>query len=232
MILPALDTASTISGSGLFQVDTGCSPASAPSPTEDIGCALVKISASGPMPTSRYCDHAPFSIKTCFNAIACSEPGLSLDRSSPISAVISRRNSTAASALPRARSSITRSSMEVAKVTPAALIACKSNGARMCGSAGLRVVSPALAISASRVVKASPLALPIAPAGSAVSHKSRMVGKAADISTTSSPRSTQTEGPPKFGRQTRNASAPTLPSLGRTADFCKESGDIDMVAPS
>jgi hypothetical protein len=28
-------------------------------PTADIGCDLVKISASGPMPTSRYCDHAP-----------------------------------------------------------------------------------------------------------------------------------------------------------------------------
>ena len=31
---------------------------SAPMPTADIGCDFVKISASGPMPTSRYCDHA------------------------------------------------------------------------------------------------------------------------------------------------------------------------------
>ena len=45
--------ASTTSGSGLFQLDIGCSPASMPVPTADIGGALVKISASGPMPTSR-----------------------------------------------------------------------------------------------------------------------------------------------------------------------------------
>ena len=28
-----------------------------------IGCALVKISASGPMPTSRYCDHSPLRLQ-------------------------------------------------------------------------------------------------------------------------------------------------------------------------
>ena len=44
---PAEATASTTSGSGLFQVDMGCRPASMPAPTALIGCALVKISASG-----------------------------------------------------------------------------------------------------------------------------------------------------------------------------------------
>ena len=43
-------TASTTSGSGLFHSDFGWMPTSAPVPTADIGCALVKISASGPMP--------------------------------------------------------------------------------------------------------------------------------------------------------------------------------------
>ena len=47
---PRLDTASTTSGSGLFQRETGCSPTSAPQPTADIGWPLVKTSASGPMP--------------------------------------------------------------------------------------------------------------------------------------------------------------------------------------
>ena len=54
-----------------------------PWPTADIGCALVKISASSPMPTSRYCDQAPCSISVCFRASACFEPGFSLRRSPP-----------------------------------------------------------------------------------------------------------------------------------------------------
>ena len=70
-------TASTTSGSGLFQVDFGCRPASAPVPTEAIGGALVKISASGPMPTSRYWLQAPCAISTSFSAIASGEPGFS-----------------------------------------------------------------------------------------------------------------------------------------------------------
>src|SRR5205085_2498237 len=49
-------TTTTTSGSGLFQVELFRTPIAAPVPTADIGCALVKISASGPMPTSRYCD--------------------------------------------------------------------------------------------------------------------------------------------------------------------------------
>jgi fumarylacetoacetate (FAA) hydrolase family protein len=48
----------------------------------------------------------------------------------PTRRLISLRMAAAASALPRARSSMTRSSMETAKVTPAALTACRSNGAR------------------------------------------------------------------------------------------------------
>ena len=58
-VSPRLLTASTISGSGLFQSLSGWMPISAPVPTALIGCDLVKISASGPIPTSRYCDHMP-----------------------------------------------------------------------------------------------------------------------------------------------------------------------------
>ena len=53
-------------------------PASMPVPTAAIGCALVKISASGPMPTSRYWLHAPCSISTCFSCAASADPGFSL----------------------------------------------------------------------------------------------------------------------------------------------------------
>ena len=49
-------TASTTSGSGLFHDEARSTPISAPNPTEDSTGALVNTSASGPMPTSRYCD--------------------------------------------------------------------------------------------------------------------------------------------------------------------------------
>ncbi len=48
---------------------------SAPVPTEESTGALVKISASGPMPTSRYCDHAPCASNTSFTFAASAEPG-------------------------------------------------------------------------------------------------------------------------------------------------------------
>ena len=64
---------------------------------------LVKISASGPMPTSRYCDQAPCAISASFSRIAAGEPGFSLTRSSPISLVISARIAAAALRGRRAR---------------------------------------------------------------------------------------------------------------------------------
>jgi hypothetical protein len=51
-IRPTGVTTRTTSGSGLFQVGRGSIPTSSPVPTADIGWALVKISASGPMHTS------------------------------------------------------------------------------------------------------------------------------------------------------------------------------------
>src|SRR6202453_1281633 len=61
-IPPLLDEITAISGSGLFQVEIGCRPTSAPKPTDAIGGHLVNTSASGPMPTSKYFDHLPRSI--------------------------------------------------------------------------------------------------------------------------------------------------------------------------
>ena len=66
-------------------------PISLPVPTVAIGGHLVKTSASLPMPTSRYCDQAPCSIRCAFRRIAASEPGTILDRSVPIRSVIMAR---------------------------------------------------------------------------------------------------------------------------------------------
>ena len=83
-------------GSGLFQLDMAWSPPSAPVPTEDMTCALVKISASGPMPTSRYWLHAPWAISVSLSRIAWGEPGFSFLRSSPTSSFTLLRISAAA----------------------------------------------------------------------------------------------------------------------------------------
>ena len=77
-ILPVLAAITAISGSGLFQVDTGCRPTSAPKPTDAIGWHLVKISASGPMPTSRYCDQAPRAISSGLDLHRLRRAGLQL----------------------------------------------------------------------------------------------------------------------------------------------------------
>ena len=69
---------------GIVPLDLGCSPIGAPQPTADIGWALVKISASGPMPTSRYCDQsAPLDQHLPSSRIASGEPGVQPRRSPP-----------------------------------------------------------------------------------------------------------------------------------------------------
>ncbi len=174
----------------------------------------MKISASGPIPTSRYCDHAPFSMSTCFSFIAASEPGFSFERSSPISSPIEARISAAAAGLPRARSSMTRSSMEMAKVTPAAFNACRSTGGNSQGIFLLRASGGVLAMIASMLPRASPSAARAAAAGSSASHKSRMVGNAALMSIKRDPSRLTIEGPSSPGFHTRPTSTP---SAGRAA---------------
>ncbi len=98
-------------------------PTGVPVPTDDIGWPLVKISASGPMPTSRYWDQAFCASRTSFTRAASGEPGRTLARSSPRIAEIARRTLCARAGSPRACSSITRSSMLATKVTPAAFTA-------------------------------------------------------------------------------------------------------------
>src|SRR5258708_2310167 len=81
----------TMSGSGLFQTDFGWMPISAPTPTEAIGGHLVKISASGPMPPSRYGDQPPRRISASFSFAASGEPGFRRAREVPISAGVGSR---------------------------------------------------------------------------------------------------------------------------------------------
>ena len=87
------------------------------------------------MPTSRYCDHMPWANNTSLSWAASVDPGTTLRRLSPITATTARRTASARLASPRACSSITRSNMLATKVTPAALTACKSQGARNQGFA-------------------------------------------------------------------------------------------------
>jgi hypothetical protein len=110
-----------------MQADVGASPSA------DMACAFEKTSASGPMPTSMYCDQASRLTSSCFNLMAASEPGRMVDRSAPMLACNSLRNVSARAASPAAFSSITRSSMLTAKVTPQALIGWMSQGASSSG---------------------------------------------------------------------------------------------------
>src|SRR3546814_20546112 len=64
-ISPRGSTISTTSGSGLFQVESDRTPIGAPVPTVESTGDLEKTSASGPMATSRYCDHMPSEISAC-----------------------------------------------------------------------------------------------------------------------------------------------------------------------
>ncbi len=93
-----------------------------------MGWHLVKISASGPMPTSRYWLHTPREISVALTCIAASEPGTSWLRSVPIRPRMSLRRLSDFALSPRACSSMTRSSSDTTKVTPAAFTACKSMG--------------------------------------------------------------------------------------------------------
>ena len=113
----------TTSGSGLFQVEVGRMPTSSPVPTVDMGWVLVKISASGPIPTSMKGDQRPRETSTSFTLAASGEPGLTRDRLSPTSASRVARVESAASGSPVARLSTTRSSMLFRKVTPHAFTA-------------------------------------------------------------------------------------------------------------
>ena len=75
------------------------------------------------MPTSRYCDQSPSAISTRFTSAASAEPGTSERSDGPMTPATFSRTVAARAGSPPARSSITRSIIERAKVTPQALTA-------------------------------------------------------------------------------------------------------------
>ena len=195
-------------------------PISAPVPTALIGCDLVKISASGPMPTSRYCDHMPWAISTSLSRCASGEPGRTAPRSLPITATTEARTDSARLASPRACSSITRSSIDATKVTPAALIACRSHGATSQGESSTRAVQALLRSTSSVAAMRSPWCARTAAAGSGRSSKALQVGARRDRSYTPSVR-TCTSTWPAPGRCTRPISTAWSASAGRAAWGCR-----------
>jgi len=169
------------------EIFTKSQPMSSVGVGADIGCALVKISASGPMPTSRYCDHSPSAISTSLMRAASVDPGRTLRRLSPITSTILLRTPSALPGSPRACSSITRSSMLATNVTQAALIAWRSQGARSHGSACLRRSAAELAsASASDPIRGSGR-MPISRTTPSRSKSSVDVGAIAERSSSASP---------------------------------------------
>ena len=147
--------ASTTSGSGLFQLLSERTPISPPWPTDDSTGDLEKISASGPIATSRYWDHIPSSMRAALSSSASWLPGMTERMPDPTFASSWVRICVAFAASPRARSSITRSIAERAKVTPAALIHCRSMGERRDQFSGRPSATDPISIPPSSMPRAS-----------------------------------------------------------------------------
>ena len=179
-------------------------------------CDLVKISASGPMPTSRYCDHAPCATSTRLISSASREPGFTDARLSPMMRITCARMVSALPVSPRACSSITRSSRLRTKVTPLALIGCRSLGASSDGLPGF-LPSPLFASKASTVVMTLPGAVRARATRSGRASNWLMVGSIGARSTTSPlGRSAMGEGPAGSpGSQARPSSVASRQSEGR-----------------
>ena len=196
----------------------GWMPISAPVPTELMGCDLVKISASTPMPTSRYCDHTPCEIRTSFSRSASGEPGLTALRLSPITPTTALRTDSAFEASPRACSSITRSSMDATKVTPAAFTACRSQGASSQGSEGSSASCALLARTAAASAIRGGAAARMAAAGSGSSSSWLLVAATRERSYTPSGR-TCTRTAPWPCSQARPTSTASCASTGRAREI-------------
>ena len=199
-IFPFELTAKTISGSGLFHFDEGWRPTFALFPTEARTWHFENTSASGPIPTSKYWLQSPSSINEDFTFSAFFDPGTIFIRLSPILAPTLWRIASALNGSPAAFSSITLSTIEPAKVTPQALTACKSQGAKKCNlssSTGLPEIS-------SMAPKSNPTVDLMKPTGSSISQISQERGASLEVkSTTLRFLIVTTLGPEDVGLQTR-----------------------------
>ncbi len=208
--VPSERTTSTISGSGLFHSEIGWIPTSAPQPTEAIGCALVKISASGPMPTSRYCDQRPISCSTRLTSCAFSDPAGTPRRDWPITGARRSRIDCARPLSPLACSSITRSTMLSAKVTPAAFTACRSIGAS-------RLRPRPASASSTEPRSVSPSAWASQFASPSISISPETVADNEVRSSSRPPRTRTGQGPPAASDQTRPTRIAWPASVGSTS---------------
>src|SRR6266545_179954 len=229
-IAPALSMTSTSSGAGLVQTDAGWMPTRAPRPTGAIAGHFVKSSASGPMPTSRYCDHMPRATSTSFTRAASADPGRTPRRSGPMIAWISRRAPSARAGLPFARSSMTRSSRLAMNVTPLAFTAWRSHGARSHGRDGSRCPSALLPMmDSSRPMGGAARIAARRSAGLAVLSSWLTVGYDAVRSTASSPRTAMPAGPSSAEIHTRPISRDPAGSRGRHSRA--DSAGLGVIAP-
>ena len=177
---------------------------------------LVKISASGPMPTSRYCDHRPFCCSSFFSSIACGEPGLSLlDRAAERALDFGARLRRA---LRRAARLLLDDAFEQRDREGDArrlhgLQVDRREQPRACSG---RACPPPCWRGSRRDRRCGPHARRRPPRPDrAASHRSRMVAKAREMSNTPSWRIATTEGPPSSGRHTRPTRVPAVESVGR-----------------
>ena len=199
-------------------------------PTAESGCDLVKTSTSGPMPTSRYCDHIPRAISASFSRCASSEPG-GCRRAPPRLGRDRLSNGQAAAASPWLCSSMTRSSMLVTKVTPQALIACRSTGARKYGSRGSRAPLGVLARISPQTIRRARRRPPAPLQPGSYSQPARDDRRSVLMSWTPSSRRTTTAGPEGSpGNQTRPTRVPRDPSRGKAGREVKSHAALS--APS
>ena len=127
----AVDTASTTSGSGLFHFDTGCSPTIAPVAHRRQRLALGEHLGVRPDADLEILAPQPFGLQRGLRPPPPPRlPGLDVAQrraDQPGDPPADRLGAFAGS--PAARSSITRSTIDRAKVTPQAFSACRSHGA-------------------------------------------------------------------------------------------------------
>ena len=164
----------------------------------------------------------PCASSTARSSAAWGEPGRTPVRFSPMTATTARRAASARDASPRACSSITRSSMDATKVTPAALIGCRSQGARNHGPRGGPASAAELASTSAVAAMRGPRCERSLRAGCSDSSRSLQVAASAERSYTPSARTSTSVGP-RPSSQTRPTSSAAAWSDGRTRSICSQS---------
>ena len=198
---------------------------SAPVPTAAIGGHLVKISASGPMPTSRYCDQTPCPISTSLSRIASGDPGRTSCRLLPITERIERRKPSALRGV-AARLLFDHPLEQARHERHAArldrLQIARRDQPRLIGVAAFWPSPPA---TLQRADRGRPPASRMAASGSSSASNSLNVAATLDRSWTPSPRTTTGEGPLASGSQARPTSVARPASSGSASAGVSASHD-------